>query len=122
MCLSLKRLYLSVLHQKLEFGRQEISFNKTRRFPNFQSNEIFKLCYGEPLPRIKKKTTTRREILDETYEIERLITRKAVPKEVSNLIIELYTYFKVKVQKMKFAIENLNILSSELKNNILLIA
>ena len=41
-----------------------------------------KLCYGEPLPRIKKEEIVKREVLDGSYQIERLISKKNDAKEI----------------------------------------
>ena len=49
---------------------------------------------GDPAPRSKVRQTSKPEILDETYYVERLISRKETSQSV-NLFIYLFIYFYV---------------------------
>ena len=51
-----------------------------------------KLCYGEPLPRMQKRKVENRVVLEETYEIERLIARKTSKTVSSSLIPGFQSY------------------------------
>lgn len=41
------------------------------------------LCFGDALPRMKKEKVVTRDLLPETYTIERLISKKNVADEVN---------------------------------------